>query len=94
MLIPEIAQKVWSGDLRLPDGVLLVGDALRVTKLGHSDSLVVEVNVEPVVVLRPLIDLKRHAHTFRVVSLIVRTADVVVELSFSFEIVGFVAGNS
>lgn len=93
MLVPEIAQKVRCGNLRFPDWVLLAGDALRVAELGHSNTLVGQVNVDLEIVWRWIIDFDGVADTLVVLGLIVWTGHVVIEFLDVREILHHIARN-
>ena len=74
----------------LPDGISLVGDALRVAKLGHANSLVREMKTYLIVVLHLVLDLNSHADALVIPSLVIGTADIVIELFLCFKVIWFV----
>ena len=93
MLVPEIAQKVWCGNLRLPNRVPLVREGLRIAVFGNSDPLVRHVDVDSVVVFGRIIDLDGHADAFVPTGLIVWTSNVVFKIFDRLEMLRLVAGN-
>ena len=91
MLVPEIAQKVWCGNLRLPNRVPLVREGLRIAEFGYSDPLVRHVNVYSVVVFGRIIDLDGHADALVLFGLIVWTSNVVFKFFDRLKMVRLVA---
>ena len=93
MLVPEIAQKVRCGNLRFPDRVRLAGEALRVAELGHSNTLVGQVNADLEIVVRWIFDLDGMADALVVLGLIIWTGHVVVEFLDVREILHLIERN-